>query len=215
MIYSRLIKWLSGLHGPVALGLLWWGEVCGIFIFLAVGYLLSGYILENIKPVYESWLFPSALIIYFIVLYSVWTIFTNISLVFEGLVHIQRLGGLDRILTIQAGEALEKRDPGLSGDEFEDGNIETYDPLVPPERIRASSGPFRIRYFIVLPTSLVLYLMGYTSTIYSIFTRQILTWEPGNLVLPALATAVFGCLCYFVLLPLFPGYVSLRKLLGN
>jgi hypothetical protein len=131
-----------------------------------------------------------------------------VSLLIEGLAIINRLGGPERAERLFILEK-KKREEGAEGEEEPLVN-----PFSAPERIRASAEGFKRRYFILLPTALVLYLVSFTSTIYRIFARQILTWEPGYLVLPALGTAVLVVACFWFLMPYLPGNVSMLKLLG-
>jgi len=219
MIFPRFIRWLSELPPPFALGLLWWGEITVCLCSLSGGYFLSVFLIENLKPSYQLLLFPLALIIYLLVFYILHLIFTYISLLMEGLVHIHRLGGKRRAkeLSKEARRLKTLTEDKVSydpwGEPVEDEPL--IDPFAEPPKIRASAEQFKIRYFIILPATLVLYLLSFAVTIYRIFTRQIQTWEPGHLVLPALTTAAVGCLCYWLLMPALPGYVSVRKLIGN
>jgi hypothetical protein len=66
----------------------------------------------------------------------------------------------------------------------------------------------------VLPTAAILYLFGFASTIYRIFTRQMLAWGPGQIVVPVLAAVAVSTMCYWYLMPHLPGYVSVRRMLG-
>jgi len=211
MFFSRMIKWFAGLPGPYALGLLWWGEATILLCSLAGGHLLSTYLFENLSPTRQQMLFALALLTWFLVFYLMHTTFGKTSQMMEALIDIHRQGGLRRVESLLSLERQKRTQLKGKGGESEP----LFDPFKPPERVRASAEVFRIRYFVVLPTSLVLYLLGFASTIYRIFARQILTWEPGYLVLPAAATAVVGCACFWLLMPLLPGYVSVRGLLGH
>jgi hypothetical protein len=130
----------------------------------------------------------------------------------ESLIHIHRHGGLECLEFLHRHE---KKSVDGNGSCENQGSKETnYDPLEPPLKIRASAGSFKIRYFIMLPTMLVLYLLAFTSTIYNLFARQIQTWDPGMLVLLVFAAAIVSSLCFWQLMPFLPGYVSVRKLIG-
>jgi len=204
MYFRRLIRWLAGLPPPYALGILWWGESTVLLCSLAGGFLLSAYLFNNLKPSWQSWLFPLALLTWLIVFYVLHTAFAWNSLLMEGLVNIHRLGGIRRVDLLLARERDERRE----GDEGE----ELVDPFAPPDRIRASSESFKLRYFVVMPSALVLYLLGFASTIYRIFARQVHAWEPGMLILPALAATLVACMCFWFLMPMLPGYISVRRL---
>jgi hypothetical protein len=208
MFFPRFIRWLSGLPAAYALGLLWWGEITILLCSLAGGYLLSVYLFDNLTGSRQNYLFILAILTYLVVFYFGHFTFAKNSQLMEALLHIHRLGGVARIEKL----ALDEQNMLLK-DTSE--TVKKFYPFAPPERIRASAGAFRIRYFIVLPTFIFLYLLGFTSTIYRIFTHQILSWEPGYLVLPALASAIVGCLCFGFLMPALPGYVSVRGLLGQ
>ena len=213
MVYPRFIKWLANLPPPFALGLLWWGEVTILLCSLAGGYLFSGWLFENLRPSLHQWLFVYYLIIWLVVFYVMHLTFSKNSLFLESLIHIHRLGGpsLAESLLLRM-----KMDAEITPEsEKKSENEDFSDPFSPPSRIRASADTFRIRYFIILPTALVLYLLAFTSKIYILFTHQIQTWEPGLLVFPALASAIVASWCFWNLLPLLPGYVSVRKLIGN
>lgn len=212
MVYPRIIRWLAKLPPPFALGLLWWGETTAVVCFLAGGYLLSHWLFGNPLPSLRQWLFVLDLLTYFLVFYIIHFAFSRNSQMMESLIHIHRHGGLECLeLLIRH----EKKSGNGNGSSENQGKIEvSYDPLEPPVKIRASAGSFKIRYFIVLPTLLVLYLLAFTSTIYILFARQIQTWDPGLLVLIALATAIVSSLCFWQLMPVLPGYVSVRKLVG-
>jgi hypothetical protein len=140
------------------------------------------------------------------------TAFGKVSQLMEALVHIHRLGGLARLERLRREHLPE----GAEGDGKEgDKEAVPDDPLAAPERIRASAEAFRLRYFIVLPTAIFLYLGSFASTIYKIFAHQIETWEPGLLLIPMLAIVGVACLCFWLLIPHLPGYVSVRRLLGH
>jgi hypothetical protein len=205
MRFRRLIRWLGGLPPSYALGVLWWGESTVLLCSLAGGYLLSAYLFDNLKPSWQSWLFPLALVTWLVVFYVQHTAFAWNSALMEGLVNIHRLGGIRRVDLLLARER-DERGEGEEGKGLKD-------PFAPPERIRASAESFKVRYFVVLPSAFVLYLLGFASTIYRIFARQVHAWEPGVLVLPALAAALVACVCYWLLMPMLPGYISVRGLL--
>lgn len=209
MFFPRFIKWLSKLPPPYSLGLLWWGEATIYLTGIAGAYLLSGSIYDNIKPQYEQWLFLLELLIYFLVFYLMHFVFSKVSELMEALLNIHRQGGLIRIQRIMSEVS---SDP--DGSDEVDYKIEPdFDPLKPPKRIRASAGPFKTRYFIVLPSAFLLYLLGFVSTIYKIFVLQVQTWEQDALILPALGSVIVACVCYLFLMPHLPGYVSVRNLI--
>jgi hypothetical protein len=213
MFFKRLIRWLAGFPAPYALGLLWWVEVTVLMCTITGAYLLSNFIFENIKTSMELWLFPIEQVIYLVVFYIMHFEFTNTSLLMEALVHIERMGGRDLVdglynKAIRDSEDLAKLNPG--------GKKEIIpNPFGPPDRIRASAGAFRIRYFIVLPTVAILYLLSFASTIYRIFARQIQTWEPSQAVFAALVAVAMSTICYWLLMSFLPGYVSVRRIIGH
>jgi hypothetical protein len=216
MFFPRFIKWLAGLPAPYGLALLWWIEVTVLLCSLAGGYFLSGFLFENIAPRYQDWLFPAALVTYLLVFYIIHFEFGKISQLMEALMHIHRMGGLPRIERLRQEELKEIARMKDSGGESE-GKTEKdiYDPLEPPRRIRASAQVFQTRYFVVLPSAFLLYLLSFAGTIYRIFTRQIQSWDPAGLALPVLAAVAVACACYWLLMPWLPGYVSVRSLLGH
>jgi len=209
MFFPRLIRCLAALPESLALGFLWLAEITTFLCVPAGSYLLSKFLFENIRLDLENVLFPGALLAYFVALYAVYFVFGKVSLLIEGLAAIHRLGGPEQAERVFMVEK-KKREEG-SGEE----ESPPVDPFRAPERIRASAEAFKRRYFILLPTVLVLYLMSFASTIYRIFARQVLTWEPGSLVLPALGTAVLVAGCFWLLMPHLPGNVSMLKLLGH
>jgi len=211
MLFPTFIKWLAKLPASYALGLLWWAEITVILCSLAGGYLFSAYLFDYMPVANQKWLFAIALLTYLVVYYFIHLVFTKISQLKEMLIDIHRRGGLIYVESLIRKERIEKIHVETAGGESE---REIPDISKAPGRISASADAFRFRYFVVLPSALALYLLGFTSTIYRIFTRQILTWEPGYLVVPALATAIIGCLCFVFIMPLLPGYVSIRKLIG-
>lgn len=211
MFFPRFIKWLVGLPAPYGLGLLWWGEVTILLCSLIGVYLLSNWGLEKVLPKYEGWLFPGALLAYLVIFYIIHFEFGKVSQLMESLMHIHRMGGLLRIERLRAEVENSGEVDTETGDD--DGKVQKYDPLAPPDRIRASAQVFQIRYFVVLPTALLLYLLSFAGTIYRLFTRQILAWEPAGLAMSALGAVIVACLCYWLLMPNFPGYVSIRQLL--
>lgn len=212
MLYPRIIRWLAKLPPPFALGLLWWGEITAVVCSLAGGYLLSQWLFGNLRPSLQQWLFVLALLTYFLVFYILHFAFSRNSQMMESLIQIHRHGGLECLELLLRHE---KKSGNGNGSSENQGDKEVkYDPLEPPLKIRASAESFKIRYFIVLPTMLALYLLAFMSTIYILFARQIQTWDPGLLVLPTLATAIVGSLCFWQLMPVLPGYVSVRKLIG-
>ncbi|HDS30110.1 MAG TPA: hypothetical protein ENN67_03615 [Firmicutes bacterium] len=213
MFFPRYIRRLADMPGPTGLALLWWSEVTVLLCALAAGYFFSSIVFEKLPPRYDSWLFAIALVTYLLVFYIIHFEFVKISQLMEALMHIHRMGGLARIERLRREEAIKKKGKG-SDDENGTGK-ELYDPLKPPRRIRASGQVFKIRYFIVLPSAILLYLFCFTGNIYRIFTRQVLSWDPADLVFPALTAALVACVCFWLLMPHLPGYVSLRKLLGN
>ncbi|MCX6647454.1 MAG: hypothetical protein NTY09_14005 [bacterium] len=213
MLYPRFIRWLSNLPPPFALGLLWWGETTILLCSLTGGYFFSSWLLENLRLSLQQWLFVFYLIIWFFVFYILHTSFSKNSQFFESLIHIHRLGGPIRVDAIMLKLKIESKDVPEPDKPPENGELA--DPYMPPEKIRASAESFKIRYFIILPATLVLYLFAFTSKIYSLFAHQIQTWEPGLLVLPALVTAIVACWCFWRLIPILPGYVSVRKLIGH
>jgi hypothetical protein len=210
MFFPRTIRWLAGFPAPFALGILWWAEVTIDLCSITGGYFLSSFIYNNLPPRYDEMLFPLALLTFLLVFFFIYLAFGNISLLMEALLNIHRIGG-----KLKAEElhriALKEKD---SGTLVEKSGTKINDPYGIPERIRASAGAFKIRYFIVFPTAVVLYLLIYASTIYRIFTRQIQSLDPGNLVLPALGVSIFATVCYWLLLPHVPGSVSVPALLG-
>jgi hypothetical protein len=155
---------------------------------LAGGYLLSLWLFGNLRPSHQQWLFVLALLTYFLVFYIIHFAFSRNSQMMESLIHIHRHGGLECLEFLHRHE--KKSVDGTS------------------------AGSFKIRYFIMLPTMLVLYLLAFTSTIYNLFARQIQTWDPGMLVLLVFAAAIVSSLCFWQLMPFLPGYVSVRKLIG-
>ena len=210
MFFPRFIKWLARLPAPYALGLLWWAEVTIILCSLAGGWLISDWLFNHIRPSLRILLLPIALVTYFLIFYLLHFTFSKVSELMEALMHIHRLGG-----PVQAERLLEREKAAWEEEPEaveEDG---LPDPYGPPERIRASAEPFKIRYFIVLPSVLVLYLMSFASTIYRIFARQFQTWETGLLVAHAFAIVIIACICFWLLMPSLPGYVSVRRLLGQ
>jgi hypothetical protein len=212
MFFPNFIKWLARNPAPFALGVLWWGESTIVLCTLTGSYLLSSFLFNNLKPSMQPWLFPLALLTYFFVSYVLHFTFGLNSQLMEGLINIHRLGGLRRaeLLTIEEkSQEKDYRDPASNINKPEKHEL-----FSAPQRIRASAEAFKIRYFIILPSVIVLYLLSFTSTIYRIFAHQIQTWEPGWLLLPALAFAVIACLCFWLLQPWLPGYVSVRKLIG-
>ena len=209
MLYPRFIKWLADLPPTYALGLLWWGESTILLCSFAGGYFLSGWLFENLRPSLQQWLFIFYLIIWFIVFYIMHVTFSWISRFMESLLHIHRLGGTTVVNNILRKQEMDK-EPENSTE-----NDRISDPYAPPVRIRASAESFKIRYFVILPTVLVLYLLAFTSKIYSLFARQIQTWEPGLLVLPALTSTIVVCWCFWRLMPMLPGYVSVRELIST
>ncbi|MFH1676100.1 MAG: hypothetical protein ABIC40_03660 [bacterium] len=213
MFFPRLIRRLTDFPAFYALGLLWCGEITVLLCSISGGYFLSRFLFEALKKNNESLLFPAALVTYFIVFYAIHWSFGFNSQLMESLIFIHRSGGIGRFLTLRKKSVIgiEKSPEDESQEEKED----EIDPLKPPERIRASAQVFKIRYFIVLPASLVLYLLGFVSTIYSIFTRQIETWDSKSLAFPALTAFVVGTVCFWLLMPHMPGYVSVRRLLGQ
>ncbi len=213
MFFSRLIRWLAGLPAPYALGLLWWGEVTVLFFTMAGGHTLSGFVYEELAIRWENWLFPIALVTYLLMFFVIHREFGKISQLMEAVIHIHRMGGLERIERLRQEEMRQRKPEKLK--ENEEAGEEIFDPLAPPERIRASAEAFKIRYFVVLPVAFLLYLMSFTSTIYKIFTRQVLKWDPSSLAIPALAAVAVACLCFWLLMPHLPGYVSVRILLGH
>jgi len=213
MLYPRFIRWLSNLPPPYALGLLWWGESTILLCSLAGGYFLSGWLFENLRPSFQQWLFVFYLIIWFFVFYIFHTAFSQNSRFFESLIHIHRLGG-PKLVDLKLLK-LRKEQNVAAESEKSPENDKFSDPYMPPVKIRASAESFKFRYFTILPASLVLYLLAFTSKIYTLFAHQIQTWEPGLLVLPALVTAIVACWCYWSLLPMLPGYISVRKLIGH
>ena len=213
MFFSRLIRWLSGFPAPYALGLLWWLEVTVLMCAIAGGYFLSNFLFENVKARWEYWLFPLAQITYLLVFYIMHFEFTRTSQLMEALMHIHRMGGRELVDHLHK-TAIEESDIRTRQDgEHEMDKIPN--PFSPPLRIRASAGPFRIRYFIVLPTAAILYLISFASTIYRIFTRQIQSWDPGYVIMPALIAVALSAVCFWLLMPYVPGYVGLRRLLGH
>jgi len=212
MFFRRLIRWLADLPAPFALGLLWWAEVTVLLCAMVGAGLLSDFLFDNAKARWENWLFPIALVTYFAVFYLLHFEYTGISLLMEGLVHIHRMGGRARVETLYREAKKKQEEEKSAGIE---PSTEAMDPYAPPRRIRASAGIFKLRYFIVLPTALVLYLLSFASTIYRIFARQIETWEPSYLVMPAFAMVFIGSFCYWFLMPHLPGYVSVRGLLAS
>jgi len=210
MFFPRFIKWLARLPAPYALGLLWWAEATIILCSLAGSWLISLWLFDHIRPSLRILLFPIALVTYLLVFYILHFTFSKVSQLMEALMHIHRLGGLIQVNRMLAREKADRMedDEKLSGEEMPD-------PFAPPARIRASAEPFKIRYFIVLSTTLVLYLMSFASTIYRIFARQFQTWETGLLVVHALVTVAVGCVCFWLLMPSLPGYVSVREMLGQ
>ncbi len=212
MLYPRIIRWLANLPPPFALGLLWWGEITAVMCSLAGGYLLSNWLFGNLRPSLHQWLFVLALLTYFLVFYIIHFAFSRNSQMMESLIHIHRHGGLECLEFLLRQE---KKSGDGNGSCENQGEIEaSYDPLEPPLKIKASAESFKIRYFIMLPTILVLYLLAFTSTIYILFARQIQTWDPGLLVLVACTAAIVSSLCFWQLMPFLPGYVSVRKLIG-
>jgi uncharacterized membrane protein YqhA len=207
MFFPRFIKWLARLPAPYALGLLWWAEATIILCSLAGGWLMSVWLFDHIKPSLRILLFPIALVTYFLIFYLLHFTFSKVSELMEALMHIHRIGGPIQV------ERLLSRERAMRQEEVEEGEMP--DPYEPPERIRASAEQFKIRYFVVLPTALVLYLLSFASTIYRIFARQFQTWEPGLLVAHAFASVIVACVCYWLLMPSLPGYVSVRRLLGQ
>jgi hypothetical protein len=213
MFFPRFIKWLSRLPAAYALGIIWWGEVTIFLCSIAGGHLLSAFLFRAVKLRFEDWLFPGALLTYFFVIYLILFEFGKASQLMEALLHIHRMGGpkvVDGLRKDAIADLIDRK-----GVDPVQASSDTFDPYAPPERIRASAGAFRIRYFIVLPTALVLYLMSFASTIYRIFVRQIQTWEPSHLVVPALAAAIVGGLCFWFLMPWLPGHVSMGRLLAG
>jgi len=210
MFFPRFIKWLARLPAPYALGLLWWAEVTIILCSLAGGWLISDWLFNHIRPSLRILLFPIGLVTYFFIFYLLHFTFSKVSELMEALMHIHRLGG-----PVMAKKLLAREKAAKEGEEEAVEDMEIPDPYSPPERIRASAEPFKIRYFIVLPTALVLYLMSFASTIYRIFARQFQTWETGLLVTHAFVTVLIGCICFWLLMPSLPGYVSVRCLLGQ
>lgn len=207
-----MLKWLAAHPAPYALGLLWWGEATVILCSLSGGYILSSLLFTNIRVSMQSWLFPIAILTYLLVFFLLHKSFTLNSVLMEGLINIHRHGGLIRIEHLLREESkLEK-----SNGDTKHSNIETpmINPLDCPLRISASAAPFRLRYFIVLPTVGILYLISFASTIYRIFARQIMTIEPGSLVMPAFGVASMLAVCFWLLMPAVPGYISVRKLIG-
>ncbi len=212
MLYPRIIRWLAKLPPPFALGLLWWSEITAVMCSLAGGYLLSIWLFSNLRPSFQQWLFVLALLTYFLVFYILHFAFSRNSQMMESLIHIHRHGGLEHLEFVLGRE--KRSEDGNGSCEDQGGKEANYDPLEPPMKIRASAGSFKIRYFIMLPTMLVLYLLAFTSTIYNLFARQIQTWDPGMLVLLTFAAAIVSLLCFWQLMPVLPGYVSVRKLIG-
>jgi len=179
---------------------------------LAGGYLLSDFFCDNIGPNYEVWLFPLSLAIYFLVLYFIYLDFIHISRLMEGLVLISRLGGRERaLLLMQAKRHNREKKEGSEGEEEEE---KVEDIFAVPKRIRASINLFKLRYFVIFPSSIVLYLILFASTIYQIFNRQIVAWGPGGLALPSMGAALVAVVCFWVLMPHMPGYVSFKNLIG-
>ncbi len=208
MFFPQAIKWLSRLPAPYALGLLWWGEATVLLCILTGGHLLSILLFEAMKRHYVDLLFPVALLVYLVVFYLLHLAFSWNSLLMEGLVNIHRQGGPDRV------EGLRRMERARRLAEGEDPESEErFDPFGRPDRIRASAEAFKIRYFVVLPTALVLYLMSFASTIYRIFAYQVQAWNRGVLFFCALAAVGIGCLCFWLLMPHLPGYVSVRELI--
>ena len=201
------------LPAPYALGLLWWGKVTIFLCSIVGGHLFSIFLFVAMKVRFEDWLFTSGLLTYFLIFYLIYFEFGKNSQLMEALLHIHRMGGPSRVETLRK-EAIEQAMEEKGIDAVEAGK-EIFDPYAEPGRIRASANAFRIRYFIVFPTALVLYLLSFASTIYRIFARQIATWEPSHLVVPAFATAIVAGVCYWLLMPYLPGYVNLKKLLGG
>lgn len=209
MFFPRFIKWLARLPAPYALGLLWWAEVTIILCALAGGWLISDWLFNHIRPSLRILLFPIALVTFFFIFYLLHFTFSKISELMEALMHIHRLGG-----PVMAERLVVREKTGREAEQ-DKAEEDIPDPFDPPERIRASAEPFKIRYFVVLPTALVLYLMSFASTIYRIFARQFQTWEAGLLVGHAFAIVIVACLCFWLLMPSLPGYVSVRRLLGQ
>ena len=208
MLFSRLIRRLASFPESFALGFLWLAEITTYVCALAGSYLLSRFLFDNIRPDLENLLFSLALLTYLLAFYLVYFIYVRVSLLIEGLAVISRLGGPEKAERAYFLEK-KKREEGTGGEDEPMLN-----PFDAPERVRASAEGFKRRYFILLPTVLVLYLVSFTSTIYRIFARQILTWEPGYLVLPALGTVVLVAACFWFLMPCLSGNVSMLKLLG-
>jgi len=217
MFYNRTIRWLVKFPAPYALGLLWWLEVTVLMCSIAGASLWSNFLFLNIKISREAWLFPLAQATYLLVFYILHFEFARTSQLMESLMHIHRMGGaelMDRLYKLALKESKEAQKEAPLGEKEVPSKPEIPDPFRAPDRIRASAGPFRIRYFIVLPTAAILYLFGFASTIYRIFARQLLAWDPGQVVVPALAAVAVSTACYWYLMPYLPGYVSVRRMLG-
>lgn len=209
MTYRSLIKWLSNQPAPLALGLLFWSEIA-IFVFsLAGGWLLARFFVEFQTPFRPVPAFILTFIVYMVAFYILHFIFGRVSQLYECLIDIHRKGGPVRAQNQYKETKAEQK--SLESCEIE----EILDPFDPPSRIRASAENFKIRYFLILPTALVLYLLGFASTIYRLFVRQVLPWESGMLMTMALLIAALGFACFWAMMSLIPGYVSVRSLLGH
>jgi hypothetical protein len=209
MFFPRLIRWLAGFPAPYALGILWWAEVTIDLCSIAGGYFLSKFLFEHIMPRFDGLLFPLAIITYGVVYYFIYLTFGQSSQLLEGLIRIHRIGG-----RLKAEELHRKAKKDVKETDKSKDLEPIIDPFIAPGKIRASAGTFKIRYFVVFPTAIVLYLLIFASTIYRIFTRQIQTLEPGYLLLPSLGVAIFIAICFWFISPYLPGIVPMHMLLG-
>jgi len=209
MKYTEMIKWLAKQPAAFALGLLFWGEITILICSVAGGWLLSRLLVESVTPFRPTAVFIAVFIINMVVFYLMHFTFGHNSRLMEGLINIHRFGGTDRVERLWREHKRELKD----SDDYKLDEIR--DPFKPPERIRASAEQFKLRYFLILPTGLVLYLLSFASTIYRLFSRQVLAWEPGMLMLTALLIAALSSACFWSMQMWIPGYVSVRKLLGH
>lgn len=213
MFFPFFIKWLSHKPAPFALGLLWWGELTVYICSIAGGYLVSNFIRANIKSNWENALFPLAMATYFLVFYLIMVAFGKVTLLMEALIHIHRMGGPAHLERLQKIEEANKNKPGEEeAEEISERKPGLYEE---PKRIRASSGVFTLRYLVLLPTVFILYLMSFASTIYKIFTRQLVLIEPGLFVTLGLIVAIVVGICYWQIMRYLPGYVDIAGLMGN